>query len=300
MDYKDYYQILGVPRSADAKEIKRAYRSLAVKHHPDKNPGDKRAEERFKEINEAYEVLGDPTKRAKYDQLGASYQAWEQSGRAGGFDWSQWMGGAPGGMRVEVGDLEDLFGAGFSEFFTSIFGGIGRQPGASRGRQRVRDSEQAVRITLAEAYSGTTRTIRHNGRKLEVKIPAGSHSGTRVRIPAGGDASAGDLYLRVEVEPDARFEQRGEDLYSDVAVDLYTAVLGGEVTVPTPGGSVVLSIPAGSQPGQTFRLTGRGMPLLRQASQHGDLYARLKVRIPQSLDGKERELFEELAALRRR
>jgi curved DNA-binding protein len=303
MDYKDYYKILGVPRNADAKEIKRAYRSLAVKHHPDKNPGDKQSEERFKEINEAYEVLGDASKRAKYDQLGASYQDWQRSGGAGGFDWSQWTGGAPGGMRVEVGDLDDLFGGGFSDFFTSIFGGMGRQPGAGRARQRSRDIEQPVRITLAEAYSGTTRSIRHNGRKLEVKIPAGTHTGTRVRIPAGGhsgESSAGDLYLVVEVEPDARYEQRGEDLYTDVGVDLYTAVLGGEVTVPTPGGSVVLTIPAGSQPGQTFRLTGRGMPRLRQAAQHGDLYARLKVSLPQSLSAKERELFEQLVALRRR
>ncbi|OGO15713.1 MAG: hypothetical protein A2Y93_12895 [Chloroflexi bacterium RBG_13_68_17] len=303
MDYKDYYKILGVPRNADAKEIKRAYRSLAVKHHPDKNPGDKQSEERFKEINEAYEVLGDASKRAKYDQLGASYQDWQRSGGAGGFDWSQWTGGAPGGMRVEVGDLDDLFGGGFSDFFTSIFGGMGRQPGAGRARQRSRDVEQPVAITLAEAYNGTTRTIRYNGRKLEVKIPAGSHTGTRVRIPAGGhsgESSAGDLYLVVEVEPDARYEQRGEDLYTDVGVDLYTAVLGGEVTVPTPGGSVVLTIPAGSQPGQTFRLTGRGMPRLRQAAQHGDLYARLKVSLPQSLSAKERELFEQLVALRRR
>ncbi len=213
------------------------------------------------------------------------------------------MGDAPGGMRVEVGDLEDLFGGGFSEFFTSIFGGTGRQPGAGRARQRARDIQQPIRITLAEAYSGTTRTIRHDRRKLEVKIPAGSHTGTRVRIPAaahGGDASSGDLYLVVEVEPDALYEQRGEDLYLDVTVDLYTAVLGGEVTVPTPGGSVVLTIPVGSQPGQTFRLSGRGMPHLRQASQRGDLFARLKIRLPQALSPQERELFEKLAELRRR
>jgi len=300
MDYKDYYKILGVPRNAEAKDIKRAYRSLAVKHHPDKNPGDKRAEERFKEINEAYEVLGDPSKRAKYDQLGASYQAWQRSGGGGGFDWSQWTGSAPGGMRVEVGDLEELFGGGFSDFFTSIFGGMGRQPGAGRARPPARDAELAVAITLDEAYNGTTRTIRHNDRKLEVKIPAGSHTGTRVRIPAGGKTGGGDLYLRVEVQPDARYEQRGEDMYTDVSGDLYTAVLGGEAAVETPGGTVVLTIPAGSQPGQTFRLTGRGMPRLRQSPEHGDLYARLKVRLPQPLSDKERELFEQLAALRRR
>jgi curved DNA-binding protein len=301
MEYKDYYKILGVSRSADAKEIKRAYRALAVKHHPDKNPGNKQAEETFKEINEAYEVLGDSSKRAKYDQLGASYQAWEQSGRGGGFDWSQWMAGAPGGMRVEVGDLGDLFGGGFSDFFQAVFGGMAQQAAGGRGRARGRDLQQPIRITLAEAFSGTTRRLRHDGRTLEVKIPPGTQTGTKVRIPGkgeGGRAQHGDLYLLVEVEPDSRFERQGEDLYVDVTVSLYTAVLGGEATVATPAGSVVLTIPAGSQPGQTFRLSGRGMPRMRSASQHGDLYVRLKVQIPQNLSDRERDLFQQLAGMR--
>jgi curved DNA-binding protein len=304
MEYKDYYKILGVDRNADSKTIKRAYRSMAVKHHPDKNPGDKQAEERFKEINEAYEVLGDPAKRARYDQLGSSYQSWERAGGApGGFDWSQWKSGAPGGVRVEVGDLEDLLGGGFSDFFNAIFGGTATQGFGTRSRTRGRDVEQAVRITLAEAYTGTKRTLRVDGRRLEVKIPAGARTGTKVRLPAraeSGRGATGDLYLVVEVEPDPRFERKGEDLYADFEVDIYTAVLGGEVRVSTLSGAIVLTIPPGSQPGQTFRLAGRGMPRLRDSSQHGDLLARLKVIVPRDLTKRERELFQQLAQLRRR
>jgi curved DNA-binding protein len=303
MEYRDYYRILGVERNADEKEIKRAYRSLAVKYHPDKNPGDKQAEERFKEINEAYEVLGDPAKRARYDQLGASYQDWQRRGAPGGFDWSQWMAGAPGGVRVEVSDLNDLFGGGFSDFFQAIFGGAGARQGFSRPAARGRDVEQRVRIRLDEAYRGGARTVRAGRRKLEVKIPPGAQTGTRVRIPQRGEAgrgAAGDLYLVLEVEPDERFERRGDDLYTDVAVDLTTAVLGGEARVATPAGSVVLTVPPGSQPGQTFRLSGRGMPRLRDPRTHGDLYARLNVELPRDLDERERALFEELAARRRR
>jgi curved DNA-binding protein len=304
MEYKDYYKILGVPRNAQADEIRRAYRKLAVKHHPDKNPGDKQAEERFKDINEAYEVLGDASKRARYDQLGSSYRAYQRSGAApGGFDWSQWMSGAPGGVRVEMGDLGDLFGGGFSDFFNAIFGGAGGRPAQAGRSSRGRDIEQAVRISLAEAYKGTTRTLRVDGRRLEVKIPAGARSGTKVRIPEHGESSrgkSGDLYLVVEVEPDPGLEQQGDDLYADVPVDLYTAVLGGEARVNTPGGPVVLTIPPGSQPGQLFRLSGRGMPSLRETSRRGDFYARLKVEIPRDLTKRERELFQELASKKRR
>jgi curved DNA-binding protein len=302
MEYKDYYKILGVDRSASEKDIKRAYRKLAVQHHPDKNPGDARAEERFKEINEAYEVLGDPSKRAKYDQLGSSYQAWERMGGSpGGFDWSQWMSGAPGGVRVEVGDLGDLFGEGFSEFFQAMFGGMGvrTQPQAAR---RGRDLEQRVHITLSEAYHGAGRTFDRGGKRLDVTIPPGASTGTRVRLSgqgASGQAQAGDLYLVVEVGPDPRFERQGDDLIVDAPTDLYTALLGGEVKVPTPAGDVVLTVPAGSQPGQTFRLKGRGMPQLRHPSTHGDLFARLRVQLPTNLSAEERELLSRLAKLRK-
>jgi curved DNA-binding protein len=305
MDYKDYYKVLGVKRNASESEIKRAYRKLALKLHPDKNPGDKNAENRFKEINEAYEVLGDPEKRAKYDRLGASYKDWERMGeRPGNFDWSQWTGGgAPGGVRVEVGDLGDLFG-GFSDFFNAIFGDA---PGQSQGfsgarRGRGRDIEQQVNISLAEAYSGTTRTFRRDGRNLEVTIPPGAETGTKVRFSQQGEAGsqqAGNLYLVVHVETDPRFKRRGDDLHVDFNVDLYSAILGGEARVPTLAGDVVLSIPPESKPGQTFRMKGRGMPKLRTPSIHGDLYAKLKITLPEKLSNQERDLFNKLAQLRK-
>lgn len=306
MEYKDYYRILGVDRSADGKAIKRAYRRLAVQFHPDKNPGNPKAEERFKGINEAYEVLGDATKRAKYDQLGASYQAWQQRGAPGGFDWGQWMGAAPGGVRVEMGDLEGLFGGGFSDFFQAIFSGMAAAGAAGAGRGtslRGRDLEQRVGISLEESFHGTRRQVRRNGRNLEVKIPAGARSGTRIRVAGQGESGrgeAGDLYLLIDVADDARFTRAGNDLHADVEVDLYAAVLGGETLVPTPAGPVVLKIPAGSQPGQTFRLKGRGMPGLQKPSQKGDLFAHLKVSVPQNLSAEEKALFQQLAALRRK
>ncbi len=304
MEYKDYYQLLGVARNASESDIKRAYRKLALKYHPDKNPGDKQAEERFKEINEAYEVLGDAGKRARFDQLGSSYRAWERMGGApGGFDWSQWTGSGPGRVRVEMGDLGDLFAGGFSDFFNTIFGGMMDQ-GAASARQtaRGRDFDQPIRLTLAEAFKGTTRAIQRNGKRLEVKIPAGAATGTRIRLAGHGERSSGqsgDLYLVVQVDP-APFERKLDDLHIDVSTDLYTAVLGGQVEVPTPGGPVHLMVPAGSQPGQTFRLKSRGMPNLRAPSQHGDLYARLKIVLPTKLAPGDRELFEKLANAHRK
>jgi curved DNA-binding protein len=301
MEYKDYYKILGVDRNADEKAIKRAYRKLALKYHPDKNPGDTQAEEKFKELNEAYEVLGDSQKRAKYDQLGASYRQWERMGRGSGdFDWSQWGGGVPGGAtRVEFGDLGDLFGGGFSDFFNTIFGG-GMPGGGARsaGAAPGRDVRQKVSISLAEAYSGGSRRVEIDGRRLDVKIPAGAKTGTRIRLSGQGGRGArgsGDLYLDLEILPDSRFKRKGDNLYTDVDIDLYTAVLGGEVQVETLEGDVVLTIPPGSQPGQTFRLKGLGMPKLRQTDQHGDLFAHLKISIPKDLTAEERDLFEKLA-----
>ena len=304
MDYKDYYKLLGVDRSASESDIKRAYRKLALQFHPDKNPGDSQAEERFKEINEAYEVLGDPAKRARFDQLGSSYRAWERMGGApGGFDWSQWTAGRPGRVHVEMGDLGDLFGSGgFSDFFNAIFGGMMSQAGPARTAARGRDLDHSVRLTLAEAFKGTTRTLDRNGKRLEVKIPPGAATGTRIRIAGQGERSSGasgDLFLIVEVDP-SPFERREDDLHIDISTDLYTAVLGGQLEVPTPAGPVMLSVPAGSQPGQTFRLKGRGMPNLRAPSRHGDLFARLKVLLPSKLSPEDKALFEKLANSRRK
>jgi len=309
MDYKDYYDILGVGRSASSAEIKKAYRKLALKYHPDHNPDDDSAEEKFKEINEAYQVLSDDDKRAHFDRLGSAYQDWQQRGAPGsGFDFSQWYSqGAPsGGTRVEYRDLGDLFsdlggGGGFSDFFTSIFGGMGGfsqppnvDPRRGAGTAQPQRFEQEMEISLQEAYNGSSRRIDINGRKLDVSVPKGARTGTKIRMQ-GVAPGNGDLFLKVRIANDPRFERKGDDLYSDTPVDLYTAVLGGEVRVTTPNGDVMLNIPAGTQPGQHVRLKGKGMPKLKDAAKAGDLFARIKVEIPKNLSPREKELFEQLA-----
>ncbi len=310
MEYKDYYKILGVERNANEQEIKRAYRKLAMKYHPDRNAGDKKAEETFKEINEAYEVLSDKEKRARYNQLGESYTQWQQhGGNASSFNWDEWMsqaarqGGRPGGQTVNVEDLEDLFGAGgFSDFFSAIFGGMGSTRTSTRREpRRPQAYEQPVTISFQEAYQGGQRILQLDDRRLEVKIPAGAKTGTKVRVagagPAGPNGQRSDIYLVLEVTADPRYERKGNDLYGEVPVDLFTAVLGGKVNVETPGGSGTLTIPAGTQPGQTIRLAGRGMPVLRQPGAHGDLYFRVKVQIPRKLSEEQRAAFEKLAQM---
>lgn len=326
MEYKDYYRTLGVDKAASADEVKKAYRKLARKHHPDVNPNDPDAEQRFKEINEAYEVLRDPEKRSKYDRLGANWQRYQQTGGdPGGFDWSQWFsqGGArPGGQRVytEYGDLNDLFGqGGFSDFFQTIFGGRasagqqgwsnGRasagQQGWSNGRAMAgRDAEVEVEVSLEEAFHGTTRILQVGDRRLEVKIPPGVDTGSRVRVAGEGQpgmqgARAGDLYLVIRVLPHDRFQRDGADLKLSLPIDLYTMILGGEVVVPTLKGRVSLRIPAGTRTGQSFRLRGQGMPSLRQGERVGDLFVEAVPVIPSDLSEREKQLFTELAAIRK-
>lgn len=310
MDYKDYYQLLGVSRSATEKEIKQAYRQLAQKYHPDHNPGDKASEEKFKDINEAYQVLSDPEKRARYNQLGESYSRWQQRGApAGGFNWDDWVTTAPGGSYRQVDNLDDLLGGSFSEFFRRIFGGMpGGMPdmgnpqqrrSANRRTEALPNVEQPVTISLTEAFHGGSRLIEIDNRRLEVKIPPGARTGLKIRvadaIPNPQSNKKQDLYLVIQVADDPRFERKGDNLYTNIPVDLYTAILGGEVTVPTMTGNVVLSIPEGTQPDQLFRLTGRGMPHLKNPTDHGDLFARIKVKIPRSLSKQQKELFQQLA-----
>ncbi len=272
MDYKDYYNVLGVGRSASADEVRKAYRKLAMQYHPDRNPGDKRAEERFKDINEAYQVLSDDQKRARYDQLGSAYSDWQQRGRSpGDFDWSQWVGGqpgAPGNVHVQYGDLNDLFGQdGFSDFFRSIFGGLGGARTATRAR-RAPTYQQPISISLEEAYHGTTRAFQSDSRQLSVRIPAGVKTGSKVRA-AGAAPDGSDLYLIVEVLDNPAFERQADDLRTSATIDLFTAALGGESAVQTLDGQVTLKIPAGTQPEQVFRLAGRGMPRLKSSSGQG-------------------------------
>ncbi len=323
MEYRDYYKVLGCERNATEKELKTAYRKLAHLYHPDKNPGDKSAEDKFKQLNEAYEVLSDPQKRTKYDQLGSRYAEWERAGQPGaGFDFSQWAGAGRAGRAGAAGggaqDLNDLFGeGGFSDFFTTIFGGGAggatrtagtRRAGAGTSTRtttwalRGEDMEQPIEISLEEANTGTRRSLLKGDKRLEINIPAGARTGTKVRMAgAGGQGQApGDLYLVVTVRPHPLFKREGDDVRADVPVDVFTAVLGGEVRVPTLNGDMMLNVPAGSSTGKTFRLSGRGMPKLRTPSERGDFYARLAVQVPAELTERERELFNELKALRGR
>ena len=305
MEYRDYYKTLGVPRSASNKEIKRVYRNLARKYHPDLKPDDKASEQKLKAINEAYEVLGDPEKRSKYDRLGASwYHHQARGGRTGGFDWSNWSaGGQPGAGGIDYGDIFGQGGAGgFSEFFNSVFGAANLSGSARPARKAAPDPlTQEVTITLVEAARGTTRRLMKGKRTLDVKIPPGAKTGTRVRIsgegPRGPGGRPGDLDLKVRVEPHKHFERRGDDLYLKLPLDLFVAVLGGEVTVPTLTGNVSLSVPAGSQGGQTMRLRGKGIPNLKLPNQLGDLYVRLQVQVPAKLSPQEKRLWDQLAQL---
>jgi curved DNA-binding protein len=312
MEYKDYYKILGVDKNASEKDIKKVYRRLARQYHPDVNPGDKAAEARFKEINEAYEVLSDAEKRRKYDELGQNYQRYQQTGgQPGGFDWGQWAAqgargqGQPGGVHVEYGDINEMFGgSGFSDFFESIFGGAGAR-GATATQQpaRGRDLEHDIDVTLEEAFQGAQRLMEVDGRRLEVKIPAGVKTGSRVRVagegmPAGRGNTRGDLYLRVNVLPNPTFERRGDDLYCEATIDMFAALLGGEARVPTMTGTVSLRIPAGTQSGRTFRLAGQGMPKLRAPQERGDLYAKVRVKLPEQLNEREQSLVREWAQIR--
>jgi curved DNA-binding protein len=322
MDFKDYYASLGVPKTATDAEIKRAYRKLARKHHPDLNPGDKTAEAKFKEINEANEVLSDPDKRRKYDELGANWRMYEQAqrdggGQPGGPGWSAHFGGQPGGATYRTmtpEEMQELFGTDdpFSDFFHTFFGGSGfggAAPGqAGRARQtrprRGHDLESTVDLSLEEAFTGTTRRLvmERDGkeRTVDVRIPAGVKDGARVRVagegaPGATGGGAGDLYLTVRLRPHAKFERRGQDLYTRVPVPVTTAVLGGEVSVPTLIGSTLrLKVPELTANGRVFRLRGHGMPTVGKPDERGDLYATIDVQLPSSLSPEERRHYEAL------
>lgn len=284
---KDYYAILGVPRNASEKEIKQAYRRLARLYHPDLNPGNKEAEAKFKEINEAYEVLSDPEKRRRYDQFGESFKYADQFGK------TTWQG--------KVWDFEDLKTSPFGDIFDKIFADLGFSPFAHRP-SKGEDIELPVEITLEEAYFGTTRIINTSSGRIEVKIPPGVDNGSRIRIEGKGKEGirggpAGDLYLLISVKPHQFFERKGDDLFIEFPLPLTVAILGGEVEVPTIKGKVALKIPPETQNGKVFRLSGLGMPHLRDGEK-GDLFVKVSVVLPTNLSSKERELFKELRRLR--
>ena len=317
MEYKDYYKTLGVSKDASQSEIKKAYRKLARQYHPDVNPDDPNAEEKFKEINEAYQVLSDDDKRKKYDRFGSQWKQYQQrGGRAEDFDWSQWSTrGQPGGTSyrtVSQEELEQMFGGGlggFSDFFETLFGGTGGFRSTRRAVNRPntqnyqgsRDLEHPVQISLEEAFNGTTRLLTfEDGRRIEAKIPPGVKSGSKIRLSgqgAGGPRGSGDLYLKVSILPHATYRRKGDDLYLDQPVDVFTALLGGEVRVPTIDKAVKLTVPPGSDSGKTFRLKGLGMPKLGNPEQRGDLYVTLQINVPKNLTEDQKEKFKALQNL---
>jgi curved DNA-binding protein len=315
MEYKDYYQILGLNKSASQEDIKKAYRKLARKYHPDVNPEDKAAGEKFREINEAHEVLSDPEKRKKYDQFGSKWQQYEQSGgKPEDFNWGQWQS-QPGSSytyrTVTPEEFEELFGGGggYSDFFETLFGqaggrGAGGGPGDREFHYHARprhghDSEHAIQITLEEAFHGTTRMLQwENGRKIEAKIPRGVKTGSRVRLkgkgePGTGGGEPGNLYLKIKVISHDRFQCDEDDLKLIVPVDLFTLLLGGHETISSIDRSVRLDIPAETPNGRVFRLKGLGMPNLKNPEQRGDLYVTVEAVLPKHLSKKERDLVQQ-------
>jgi len=317
MEFKDYYATLGVTKTATEKELKQAFRKLARKFHPDVNPGDKSAESRFKEINEAYEVLGDADKRKKYDELGSNWRMYEQAGPGaqppGGWQSHGGGGGGRGGFRTMTPEeMESMFGDTnpFSDFFNTFFGGGfagGEGARQTRPRQRQgRDVEHEIELSLEDAHAGAMRRLsmqQPDGqtRTVDVRIPAGVTDGSRVRVAGEGEqgsggAAGGDLFLRVRLLPHPVFERKGRDLYTKVSVPVPIAVVGGEASVRTIGGKPArLRIPALTQNGQVFRLKGYGMPSTGKADQHGDLYARVEAELPTELTPEERAHYEALA-----
>jgi curved DNA-binding protein len=330
MDYKNYYQILGIDRNASQEEIKIAYRKAALKFHPDRNPNDILAEEKFKEINEAYQVLGDPVKRAYYARVEEDYNRWQNSYSAVGkdagkkrksnYNWSNpRTKGKPVGSyeNTQTNKGDDSVNNGFSEFFRTIFGGFahGNNPshpptetsppnGKKSHARNVTLKESAilqynVTINLQEAYQGTVRSIQVGGRRLDVKIPAGAKTGTKVKVrnagPPARDGKREDIYLCVDVTEDSKFKRKEDDLYTEAAVNLYIAVLGGETIISSLSGNLILSIPAGTQPEQIFRIKGYGMPQLQNPETRGDLYVQIKIRLPERLTDHQKTLFEILA-----
>lgn len=305
MDYKDYYKILGVSKSASADEIKKAYRKLAVKYHPDKNPENKEAEARFKEISEAYEVLRDPEKRKKYDQLGSNWNQF-QGADVGGFDFSQFGGGRRGKSRTYFsGNMDDLFGdsdSGFSDFFNAFFGGFGGSSGGFRQQaQRVKgqDLRSELTISLSEAYHGTSRLLNVNGQKIKINIKPGAYNGQELRIKGKGGkgrngGTDGDIYLTIKVLPEKNYTVNGNNLIRKTDVDLYTAVLGGKLNINTLSGKLNINIPKGTQNGTRLRVKGKGMPVYGKSGTYGDLYLQLNILIPTNLSKKEEELFRQL------
>jgi curved DNA-binding protein len=303
MDFKDYYKVLGVSKTATPDEIKKAYRKLAMQYHPDKNPNNKAADEKFKEVNEANEVLSDPEKRKKYDELGENWKHHQQSGgRTSGqpFDWSQWSNGNQG--EWNYGETFDANDPGFSDFFSNIFGDSFSNAKQQR-KIKGQDLTAGMEVSLDEAYQGTERYIDLDGQRLKIPVKPGVKEGQVLRLKGKGakgknGGADGDLYLTVHVTQHPVFIRKENDLHSAIDVDIYTAVLGGTVLLHTLKGPMKITLAPETPNGKVLRLKGMGMPKYGQETEHGDLYAKINVQLPKNLSPKEKELFTQLRELK--
>jgi curved DNA-binding protein len=311
MEYKDYYKILGVSKDAPVADIKKAFRKLAMKYHPDKNPGDKSVEKKFHEINEAHEVLSDPDKRKKYDEFGQHWQEYQHADtgtKQRGPGWSPFEQGWQGedGSFETSFDLNDLFGgSGSDDFFEMLFGHkFGTSATRMRRRSNGANAMAEAPITLDEAYHGTSRMLTVDGQKIKLNIKPGTDDGQTLRLPAKGEPGVnggipGDLLVKVSVLPHATFERKGNDLYCTIPVDLYTMLLGGRVSLATFKGTVNITVPQETDNGQVLKLSGMGMPVFGKKGVFGNLYVKIDVRLPKKLTSKEKRHFEELRHERR-
>lgn len=300
MEYIDYYKVLGVSRDAGKEEIRKAYRKIARKYHPDLNPDDKEAEKKFKQANEAYEVLSDPEKRKKYDKYGKDWEhaeAFEQARRQ--------QGGAGRTYTYSTGDFGE--GSDFSDFFRSMFGDEAAFGGFGRGRRRTmsfrgEDFRAELQLNLRDVYQDQQQVLTVNGSKIRLTIPAGVEDGQTIRIkgqggPGRNGGEKGDLYITFRIAEDPDFQRIGSDLYTTVGLNLYTAILGGKAEVPTLDGKVAVTVPPESENGKKIRLKGKGMPVYKKKGKYGGLYVTLQVELPKNLNEKERQLFRQLAEM---
>ena len=295
MEFVDYYKILGVPKAATQDEIKKAYRKLARKMHPDLNPNDKEAHKKFQQINEANEVLSDPDKRKKYDQYGKDWKHAEQFEQARQSQQGSWNAGG----QTFSGDFDE---GGFSDFFESLFGGGGKGRGRGQTQFKGQDNQASLQLHLRDVYTTHQQTFNINGKNIRITIPAGAEDEQVIKLKGYGDPGvnggpAGDLYIKFDILDDPNFKRSGNDLFTTAIIDLYTAVLGGDAIIDTFGGKVKLKVTPGTQNGSKVRLKGKGFPVYKKDGNFGDLYVTFQVRIPKDLTEKEKELFTELSKI---
>lgn len=305
MNYKDYYKILGLEKSASQDDIKKAFRKMAIKYHPDKNAGDKKAEEKFKEVNEANEVLGDAEKRKKYDELGENYNQYTQhGGQEGNFDWSKWANRG-GGQSTFSGSESFGEGGDFSDFFENIFGQRFNQSTRARqpqGPMRGYDMNAEMEISLEEAYNGGSKQIVLNGQRINLKLAPGTYHGQLLRMKEKGSPGVnggppGDLIIDVHIAPHATYKLKGNDLHFDQPLDFKTAVLGGKMNVAIFSKVLSIPIPEGTDSGKIFRLKGLGMPLPNNATEKGDAYVKVMVQVPKNLSPEQKKSFIQFTEL---